>query len=157
MPKSKGIWGVCFPLVLSGCSIQSWRPADYQLDIRGAALSDTDRIRICIKDIGMRESVVGAGRVAFTGLPVDTPLNVTVDALITISADSADPSDTAQGSNNEMDIQIGRAGPIVIESGSPWSETTWNACDDNCDVCQSPGSLTAAGNRTSTLAIRFLD
>ena len=157
VPKSNGIGGICFPLILSGCSIQSWRPADYQLDIRGASLVDTDRIRICIDDFGMRESAVGAGRIAFTGLPLDAPLRVTVDALMTVDGDTGDADDTAQGSVTQRDIQMGRAGPIELNPDTPWLETDWNACNDACDACQSPGSLTSAGSRTSTLAIRFLD
>ena len=157
VPKSNGIRGFCFFIILSGCSIQSWRPADYQLDIRGAPLSDTDRIRICIDNIGMRESAVGAGRVAFTGLPLDTSLNVTVDALVSIPVDTAEPGDTADSNTAEIDVQIGRAGPITLEPNTQWLETNWSKCEGPCEVCQSPGSLNTAGTRTSTLAIRFLD
>ena len=105
----------------------------------------------------MRESAVGAGRVAFTGLPLDTSLNVTVDALVSIPVDTAEPGDTADSNTAEIDVQIGRAGPITLEPKTQWLETNWSECEGPCEVCQSPGSLNTAGTRTSTLAIRFLD
>ena len=108
------------------------------LDIRGAPLSDTDRIRICIDNIGMRAPAVGAGRVAFTGLPLDTSLN-DGGCAHQHSVDTAEPGDTADDATTESMFRS-----VVLDRypkpNTPWLETNWSKCEGTCEVCQSPGS-----------------
>ncbi|MCB9761877.1 MAG: hypothetical protein H6739_18755 [Alphaproteobacteria bacterium] len=69
-------------LALSGCAGFEHRPVDHQLDLPGALPSTAEQLRLCVADVGVRQ--LGArlgGQAVFTGLPADTPLDVTVDAL----------------------------------------------------------------------------
>ena len=144
-----------------GCTVQSWRPSELQLDIQGAELSDTDRIRICVDGYGMREAAVGAGSVAFTGLPPDTELRITVDALVTIDGHD----DTA----SRYDQHSGRAGPVCLGVEKEWALTQWTDCSaesgpdsaesasGGCEPCQTPGERVSNGDPSIVLAIRFIE
>ena len=135
-------------ILLAGCTVQDWRPADFQLDIRSAGLVDTDRVRICVDGHGMREAALGAGSIAFTGLPTDSEVRITVDAL------SEDLEDTAaEGS----DVRTGRAGPVSLGPEQSWMEAEWETCSDLCSPCQTPGNPVEAGQNSSVLAVRFID
>jgi hypothetical protein len=139
--------GILPVLLLSGCTVESWRPADLQLDIRGAELSDTDRVRICVDGHGMHEAALGAGSIAFTGLPTDTEVLVSVDAL-------EEAEDTG---SSEAYLRVGRAGPSSLSPDTPWIEAEWEACEDSCSPCQTPGDPVASGQNSSILAVRFID
>ena len=144
-----------------GCTVQSWRPSELQLDIQGAELSDTDRIRICVDGYGMREAAVGAGSVAFIGLPPDTELTITVDGLVTID----DHEDTA----SSYDVRSGRAGPVSLGVEEEWALTEWSDCraesggdsgestSGSCEPCQTPGESVSNGDPSIVLAVRFID
>ena len=70
-------------LFFLACAENTVRQAELQLDVEGAALaSGAQQVRTCLSTAGDR--VVGArlsGRYAFPGLPVDSPVDVMVDAL----------------------------------------------------------------------------
>jgi hypothetical protein len=122
---------------------------------------DTDRVRICVDGYGMREAAVGAGAIAFTGLPPDTELMITVDALVTID----DHEDTA----SSYDVRSGRAGPVGLGAEEDWSLTEWSDCSaesegdsgetppESCEPCQTPGERVSNGDPSIVLAIRFID
>ena len=96
----------------------------------------------------MVEAAVGAGRIAFTGLPVDTEIQVTVDALLSVEGDTGLLAEEAR---------FGRAGPQELSSVSPWMETEWTTCTEDCTPCQTPGDLAGENSETQVLAIRFID
>ena len=102
----------------------------------------------------MREAALGAGSIAFTGLPMDTPLEVTVDALEAVESDTG---------LADKDLRTGRAGPLSLNPDTPWLETDWEACTPDeatkvlCNPCQSPGAPVASGQNSWVLAVRFGD
>ena len=105
----------------------------------------------------MREAALGAGSIAFTGLPIDTSLEVTVDAVEEVEPDTGTAAQY---------LRIGRAGPLNLSPDTPWVETDWETCtpddvgqDDPvlCNPCQSPGAPVASGQNSSVLAVRFGD
>ena len=74
-------YGLLLAVATGGCGLEEWRNADLHLDIRGASLFDEDRVRLCVEGVGHRDQALGAGRVAFTGLPAGEPAMVTVEQL----------------------------------------------------------------------------
>ena len=136
-------------LLLGGCTTQTWVAADLQLDISGSGFVDTDLVRICVEDIGMREVALGAGRVAFTGIAPETDISVTVDTL----ADSIQDSGA-----DALSIRSGRAGPMTLGPGNEWSEAPWVMCDTDevCMACQTPGERVPTGSDSVVLSVRFL-
>ena len=134
-------------LLLPACTVEEWRNADLQLDVSGADWGGYDRARICVAGVGQHEAALGAGKLAFTGLPAGAPLAVTVDLL-------AESEDTASGAG----VRVGRAGPIDLSADAPWAKTGWEECDpadDACDACAASGDLAAAGDPSWLLAVRF--
>ena len=125
------------------CGGEDWRNADLQLDILDADLGehpDEVRVRLCVDGVGNHEEALGAGSVAFLGLPPDADAAITVDAL----SDSLD------------ETRVGRAGPITLGDDQPWAETTWSPCEDeDCTACQSSGDRVAEGDPDWLLAVRF--
>ena len=122
-----------------GCSIGDRNIANLQLDIDGAPLIDTDRIRVCIEDTLVHETALGDGRLAIGGIPVETPVRVIISQL-----DGPIPS----GGTNEM----------VLDQDQPWAITPWVECETECAPCNIERSQTH-NNRDGTglLAIHFLD
>ena len=104
---------------------------------------------------------MGAGSIAFTGLPPDTELRITVDALLTID----EHDDTA----SSYDLRSGRAGPACLGVEQEWALTEWSDCSlesgpdaaetesGSCEPCQTPGERVSNGDPSIVLAIRFLD
>lgn len=125
-------------LILAACGPMDWRHADHQLDILGANPGDEERVRICVEGVGMHESTVGEGRVAFAGLPTGGDLMVTVDLF------------------GEDDERAGRAGPHTFVEGEPHATVDWQACTQgDCSMCQTSGDLAEPGTADRLLAIRF--
>jgi len=122
--------------VLSACAVEDWRSADLQLDVTGAELSDTQRMRVCVAEAGTHVAALQSGRLAFAGLPVDGALTVTVEAV----TDDLTPT--------------GRVGPISLDDATPWVEASWSDCDD-CEPCTATGSLVAEGDPSRLLGVRF--
>ena len=105
----------------------------------------------------MREVAYGSGRIAFTGLPSDTPLQVTVDALVPASSantDSGQGHDTGSHGATE-DLRLGRAGPIELGLDDTYAMTTWQTCSEACESCQSPGEPEGSKGSNRILGIRF--
>lgn len=131
-------------LILAGCAVEDVRNADLQLDIVEAELGehpDETIVRVCVTGVGNHEEALGAGAVAFTGLPADTALEVWVDALA--GADS--------------DESVGSAGPLTLSPDAPWSQVEWTPCAvAPCAACQATGDLVRAGQDDALLAVRFV-
>ncbi|MCK6502733.1 hypothetical protein L6R53_04935, partial [Myxococcota bacterium] len=68
-------------LLLPACEVEEWRNADLQLEVTGAQIDSETIIRVCVDGVGSRDHALGAGRVAYPGLPAAGALTVTVDAL----------------------------------------------------------------------------
>jgi len=102
------------------------------------AISDEDRVRLCVDEVGQRDQAAGAGSVTFPGLPEEGELRVTVDLL-----DGAD--------------RIARAGPASIGENTDYGRIPWRICDESCLPCEGEGKGAAAGNQSRLLAVRFLD
>lgn len=134
-------------LALTGC-LETWRPADLQLDITGAGLHDEDRVRVCVEGAGVHTQALGNGRVAVPGLPVgDGRLTLTVDAVQTLEF-----GDTGEATL----VRTGRAGPITLGTDQPFAEAAWVDCtQDLCTPCSSPGQKAPAGAPDQLLAVRF--
>lgn len=127
------LWG------LIGCSGSDWRNADLQIDVEHAGLDDTDLVRICVEDVGLRERPVHAGTVSFPGLPLSGGLTIRVDHI-------------------EGDARVARAGPVVLGDGVNHRVLVWTPCEDEeCAPCtiETPKGDTQRGDRL--LAVRFLD
>ncbi|RME21332.1 MAG: hypothetical protein D6798_18400 [Deltaproteobacteria bacterium] len=142
--------GLLCPLLSIACEVEEWRNADLQLDITGAELDSEDIIRICIDGTGSRDAALGAGRVAFPGIPATGTVTVTVDALApgTDSGDSADSGDGAES------VRLGRVGPVDF-TATGYIEQAWQPCEGDCSPCrQATVGVDDADSRL--LAVRFV-
>ena len=131
--------------LLLGCATEDWRNADLQLDATGADLGlhpDEVRLRICVDGAGNNEDALGAGLVAFPGLPAGEPLTITADTL----------------SDDEDEVRTGRVGPVVLDEDEPYRSLPWQPCSgEGCAACQTSGDLAAPGDLDWLLAVRFVD
>jgi len=130
-------------LLLSGllisCAIDDRRSADLQLDVIGAPLVDTDRVRICVADQVVHESTVGHGRIAIGGLADSASFQITVNGV-------------------QDDIPFGKTTPVSLDASQPWAEVNWENCSQECTPCSI--DKTSSDNRQKTghmLAIHFLN
>ncbi len=129
---------ILLAILATGCGPGDRRPADLQLDIEGAALNDTDNIRVCIEGALIHETTVGDGRIALSGIPTDGPVNITVNAL-----------------NDEQ--SVGGTNPIVLNEEAPWASTIWTPCDDQCTACSIEQASPSDNNNSRMLAIHFIN
>jgi hypothetical protein len=108
--------------------------ADFQLDIIGANLNDTDRVRICVAGQAVHEEALGHGRIAVEGL--SGPIEVSVHRL-------------------EDGVSLGHIEPITLSEAISFTETDWRQDDDAlpCTVEQSG----AHEGGSQFLAVRFVD
>jgi len=115
------------------------RPADLQIDIRGADLVDTDRIRVCIEGLAIHEQAMGDGRIAIGALSKDHPLAVSVDVL-------------------DEDWSLGGIDPVILDSAAPRITADWIECSHGCAPCtlgtNEPADEDPNGH---VLAIQFLN
>lgn len=133
-------------VVLAGCAVEQWRNADLQLDIAVPTLpADTARVRVCVTEVGVHEQAVGAGRIAFPGLPADGPMTVTVDLLATNEDDTAGEA-----------LRTARAGPTTLDDRTPWKQVTQTSCKEGaCAACSADGSR-GTNNADRLLAVRYV-
>ena len=129
-----------FGCMIAGCGPDDRHPADLQLDVVGAQLNDTDRVRICIENTLIYETAVGDGRIAVAGLPFHGIVNVNIDAL------------------SEEENSQGQIDTTSLDNDVPWKTTRWRSCDTPCDPCniENPESQ-APDENTRLLAIHFID
>ena len=130
-------------LSLSGCEtlLEQPRHADLQVDVSGADWGDEDRARLCITGVGTVESALGAGNIAFTGIPADIgELRLSV-ALLQTDRDN---------------VSTGGVGDIVLSLDTPWQAVDWSACPEGCPACSASGDLAPVGSDSLLLAVRFL-
>ncbi len=126
------------PLVLLSCTAGERKAANFQLDVVGASLLDTDRVRVCIGDTKVHETTVGHGRIAIGGLSSGEAANITIDGI----------TGTAQGGHTQ---------PISLDLNMPWAEVPWEICQ-GCAPCSIEKRQADTGENTEQLlAIRFLD
>lgn len=143
--------------LLGGCTVESWRNADLQIDVHASTLNDEDRVRICVVDAGIRELALGSGLVAFPGLPANTLAEITVDAL---NGDTEGDTGSKDTGPKDAPLRRGRAGPIVLNTEDRYESTAWRPCEpahEDCSLCQSNGDLAADDAASWLLAVRFLD
>ena len=115
------------------------RSADLQIDIRGADLIDTDRVRVCIEGLAVHEQALGDGRLAFGALSKDKPLSVSVDAI-------------------DDDWSLGGIGPVSLDLTEPLIAADWTECSHGCAPCTLGTSEPASEDPNGhILAIRFLN
>ena len=127
--------------MLSGlaCDGVPRRSADLQIDIRGADLADTDRIRVCIDGIAVHEQALGDGRLALGALSMDNPLAVSVDVL-------------------DEDWSLGGIEEVILDSNNPWKTVDWIECSRGCAPCTLGASEPAPGDPNGhILAIQFVN
>lgn len=135
---ASGLPVVAACVLLGACGLEEYRNADLQLDVVGAPASDEDRVRICVSGVGNREQALGAGRLAFAGLPAGEAAEVTVDLL-----------------DAEGEARLGRAGPVVLDADEPWARTGWQDCTEDCVACVASGERAPAGEADWLLAVRL--
>lgn len=144
MAARRGASALLLAPALAGCALEEYRNADLQLDVLGASLGerpDETRVRICVDGAGNAEEALGAGLLAFPGLPRGEALVVTVDTL----AEGAD------------ETRSGRAGPVTLGEATPWAELPWEPCEGDCAACTATGALAAEGEPDWLLAVRFAE
>jgi hypothetical protein len=130
---------VLLTVFLFSCAIDERRPADFQIDVVGSELLDTDRVRVCIADVMVHESAVGHGRIAIAGLPADEPLNITVNGMTNA-------------------VRSGQTNQVTLDSNTPWAEVEWAECTTDCVPCSIEKNPTpSSDNSTLLLAIHFID
>ncbi len=125
-------------LLLAGCAGPEWRNADLQIDVEGMAISDEDRVRVCVEGAGQREQTVGSGTVSFPGLPTDQDLRIWVDLV-------------------DTEERAARAGPTRLSSDTEYAVLKWQDCSEDCPICEDPGKGAEKGEESLLLAIRFRD
>jgi hypothetical protein len=126
-------------LMAGGCAEPSWRHADLQLDITGAALEDTDRVRVCIDGVRIEETAVGRGKLAVSQLPEQGPISISVDHIV-------------------EDESFGAIEPMTLDQNSPWAQVPWIPCEGECLPCtQLTSTPEKVGESQRYLAIRFVD
>lgn len=135
---ASGLWLAACCASLGACGLEEYRNADLQLDVAGAPASDEDRVRICVSGVGLREQALGAGRLAFAGLPADEAAEVTVDLLA-----------------EDGEARLGRAGPVILDADAPWARTEWTDCIEDCAACEATGERAPAGAADWLLAVRL--
>ena len=115
------------------------RSADLQIDIQGADLVDTDRIRVCIEGLAVHEQALGDGRMAFGALSKQGPLTVSVDLL-------------------DDDWSLGGVGPVSLDATEPWIAADWLECSQGCAPCTLGTTEPAPEDPNGhVLAIQFLN
>jgi len=70
---------ILLSLALARGQVQSL-PANYQVDVIGSALLDTDKIRVCVNDQRIHEEALGHGRIAVTDLT--DPITVSIHHIV---------------------------------------------------------------------------
>lgn len=134
-------------LWLLGCGTlqEEVRHADLQLDIRGADWHDEDRARVCVAGVGIVESALSDGKLAFTGIPLDdTPREVSVDLLV----------------DGQENASAGAISGVTLSLDTPWQTVDWSPCpsssSEDCRACTTSGERAPAGEASLLLAVRFL-
>ena len=119
-----------------GCGGVDYRAADLQLDLVGELPEDVASVRICVEGVGAR--VMGArlaGTYSYPGLPVDAPLDITVNVL-------------------------DEDGEVLLEAQAPalsgYREEELRECDP-CSACQASGTAADPDGPSWLLALRFWD
>jgi hypothetical protein len=128
-------------LTASGLACQGvpLRSADLQIDIQGADLVDTDRVRVCIEGLAVHEQALGDGRMALGALRTDKPLTVSVDVL-------------------DDNWSLGGIDPVTLDSVEPWISADWVACSHGCAPCTLGTNEPAPEDPDGqVLAIQFLN
>ena len=138
-----GEGGLDARIVLTGllisCAIEDRRSADFQLDVVGAPVTDTDRVRVCVVDQVVHETTVGSGRIAIGGLQTNGILQVIINGV-------------------EKDIPFGKTAPVTLDAANPWAEILWEDCAGECTPCSIQNSNSASQGQTDQLlAIHFLN
>tara|TARA_Y100000589_G_C26980955_1_gene558583 strand:+ start:285 stop:662 length:378 start_codon:yes stop_codon:yes gene_type:complete len=122
-----------------GCGIGERKVADLQLDVEGAPLVDTDRIRVCIEDTLIHETALGDGRLAVAGIPTDAPIRVVISDL-------------------DETMRAGGTQSVRLGNDQPWAVTAWTECETACAPCSiEQAQPNNTQNNTGLLTIHFLD
>ena len=126
-----------FTLLTSACGGITTLSADFQVDVIGASLSDTDTIRVCATPGVSKEEAMGHGRLAVAGLGHD--------------------GITVQIQHSESGAIAGQTDPVVLESRNPWVEVPWKQCTDDCRPCTSKRSPNFTPEDGALLVVNFTD
>ena len=122
-----------------GCGIGERKVADLQLDVEGAPLLDTDRIRVCIEDTLIHESALGDGRLAIAGIPTNAPIRVVISDL-------------------DETKSMGGTQAVSLDKDQPWTVASWTDCEPGCSPCSiDQAQPNNTQNNTGLLTIHFLD
>jgi len=124
-------------LLITACGGTTPITADFQVDVSGAPLSDTDIVRVCATPGVSKEEALGHGRVAVAGL--------------------SQASISVQIQHNNGGAIAGQTDPIVLDADQPWAETTWKTCADDCMPCTSTKGPQSAEDRDALLVVNFTD
>lgn len=124
-------------LALAGCATEAYDAADLQVDVAAPLPAAAETLRLCVRGAGLLETGAGNGRAAFTGLPAGEPTELSLTVL-----------DEAGG-------VLGGAGPVTVDTGSPYTSTPWRAGAE--DPCDAEGDRVAAGEPDWLLAVRFAE
>lgn len=124
----------------AGCTVETWRTADLQLDVDATLPANTEWIHICIDGVGEHLEGAANGRIAVPALPFADAHIITVEAW----SDAEDPAVAWLGSTGPVTMTLDAAytlAPFDGGSGAP---------------CESTGSFAAKGDASWLLAVRFL-
>ena len=128
-------------LLFLACAENTFRQAELQLDVERAALAQSAlQVRTCSSTAG--ERLVGArltGRYAFLGLPVDTLVDVTVDAL---------------GAEGEL---LAQATSWGLEGFGQTELVDCTLIESDCVPCEGQGRPVEKGESDWLLVVRLLD
>ncbi len=130
---------IILAMTAMGCGIGDRKVADLQLDVEGAPLVDTDRIRVCIEDTLIHETALGDGRLAIAGIPTDAPIRVVISDL-----------DETMNAGGTQSVRLG--------NDQPWAVTAWTGCETACAPCSiEQAQPNDTQNNNGLLTIHFID
>ena len=141
--------GLLLTLLAGGCSVESWRNADLQLDVQSALPGEAEQVRICVDGAGVREqAAVEVGRFAVPGVPTDSPAIVTVQVTV---------ARTGGDTGTDTVLVIGQAGPETLEATAPYVATGYTEYTqgEGPSPCEVTGSFAGDEEESWLLAVRF--
>lgn len=123
--------------LLAGCARETYDVADLQVDVTAPLPADAETLRLCVTGVGTMETGAGNGRAAFTGIPADVPVELSLTVL-----------DAAGG-------VLGGAGPVTVDAAAPYATTPFR--DGAEPACAAEGERVAEGEPDQLLAVRFAE
>ncbi len=125
---------------LAGCSVETWRLADLQVDIDAPLPATAEWVHICVAGVGEHLEGAANGRVAMPALPFADAHEITVE----VWADDEDP---------ELAL-VGTTGPLTLTLTEPYLAVPLQL--GTSAPCTAEGEVAPKDSASWLLVARFL-